>query len=222
MPVVCLGCPAYDCWLCPACQKKVAPRPTSHCLFCGQKTIIGETCPLCRPERALDGLLSFFPYADDLIQSIIKTWKYRGVKNLTTGIGQMIKDGLLSARKQRYFLQSGDSLLVPVPLHKRRLRQRGFNQSELLAGEISKFLDIPVLGILGRRRATAPQAVLAGQDRQINTLAAFTLLPSARVADKTVILVDDVATTGATLAAAARVLKDGGASSVWAITFAYG
>jgi len=113
-------------------------------------------------------------------------------------------------------------VLVPVPLHSRRQRARGYNQSLLLAREVSRRLDLPLAaGALVRRRDTPPQAKAAEADaRRRNVADAFDCRTGA-VAGRRVLLVDDVTTTGATLDACARVLlAQGGASSVWAVTFA--
>jgi ComF family protein len=113
-------------------------------------------------------------------------------------------------------------VLVPVPLHPHRQRTRGYNQSLLLAREVSRRLGLPMAaGALLRRRDTPPQARAAEADaRRRNVAGAFACRPGA-VAGRRVLLVDDVTTTGATLDACARaLLAQGGASSVWALTFA--
>ena len=221
-PVTCLGCAAYDFWLCLNCQKKLAARATRHCPFCGIRTVVGESCPDCRGRHYLDGLLSFFSYADEFIQSIIKTWKYHGVKRLIGPISIIIKDELETAKREKYFLKNKNSLIVPIPLHKRRLRERGFNQSAQLAEQIAKILEMPAMEILTRRKPTSAQANLRGKARLTNTVDAFALSGLTEITGKNIILIDDVITTGSTLDQAACLLKNNGAASVWAITFAYG
>jgi ComF family protein len=116
----------------------------------------------------------------------------------------------------RDILQTADAL-VPVPLHRRRLRQRGFNQ----AADLARHLGLPAVHALRRVRATHPQVDLPAPQRHANVQGAFALSNTrASVHDRIVVLVDDVATTGATLEACARVLKNAGAKEVRAITAA--
>jgi len=112
-------------------------------------------------------------------------------------------------------------ILVPVPLHRKRLRERGYNQSSLLARELSKLVDLPVVeDCLERKRYVRPQARTSTvEERRNNVVAAFAS-GSRDVRGKQVLLIDDVATSGATLNACAVVLKAAGASSVWGLTLA--
>lgn len=111
--------------------------------------------------------------------------------------------------------------LVPVPLHQKRLRERGYNQSALLARELGKLTRLPVIdGCLIKRKHTLPQARTATvAERRSNTAGAFECL-DRRLAGKPVLLIDDVATSGSTLDAAALALKNAGAASVWGLTLA--
>jgi ComF family protein len=107
-----------------------------------------------------------------------------------------------------------------VPLHPSRRKQRGFNQTEKLAEELSRELAVPVLLALQRTRRTTPQVRLDAEGRQANVAGAFGLSPGNHVGGKRLILVDDVITTGATLGACAQVLHAAGASSVSVVTVA--
>ncbi|MGH2543928.1 MAG: ComF family protein, partial [Ardenticatenaceae bacterium] len=109
--------------------------------------------------------------------------------------------------------------LLPIPLHSMRLRERGFNQSALLAEVMAAALLYPVRDdLLWRERATAPQVGLKPEERQRNVQGAFRAVPDA--AGGAWLLVDDVCTTGATLEASAHALRAQGARAVWAITLA--
>jgi len=102
-----------------------------------------------------------------------------------------------------------------VPLHPRRRRERGFNQAELLAGELSAGTGLEVAsGALVRRKDTAPQAGLSAAQRRENVAGAFAVRKRAQIADRVVVVVDDVLTTGATALACARALREGGAGEV--------
>jgi ComF family protein len=112
-------------------------------------------------------------------------------------------------------------ILVPVPLHRKRLRERGYNQSRLLAQELAKLTGLPLADdCLIRKRHTPPQARTTTVDeRQSNVADAFSCL-NRRLEDRQVLLIDDVSTSGSTLDACARALKEAGASSVWGLVLA--
>jgi ComF family protein len=112
-------------------------------------------------------------------------------------------------------LQGADAA-VPVPLHRRRQRARGFNQ----AADLARHLDLPVAPLLRRVRATPSQTTLPAAERRANMRGAFALSRRTSVSGMRLVLVDDVSTTGATLEACASVLKDAGAIEVRAITAA--
>ncbi len=112
-------------------------------------------------------------------------------------------------------------VLVPVPLHQKRLRERGYNQSRLLAQELGKLTNLPVVdACLIRQRHAPPQARTPTVDeRRSNVADAFSCL-DGRLRDKQVLLIDDVSTSGATLDGCARALKKAGATSVWGLVLA--
>lgn len=245
-PVSCIGCGSEGNWLCRDCQKTIRPQPGRHCPFCARPTLFGATCQNCRPRRALAGALSFYPYGHPLIQTIIHVWKYDGVAELTATVGLLARRGLARTvaklKQARSRLLSGldekrlqrwqrlpaslflpETTLSPIPLYQRRERQRGFNQAELLAQNLSSYFSWPVKTLLARARPTTAQAKLAGADRLMNLSDAFVLtVPAPDIVNQHILLIDDVFTTGSTCEAAARVLKSAGAASVWAITLAYG
>jgi ComF family protein len=116
-------------------------------------------------------------------------------------------------------------VLIPVPLHRRRQRERGYNQSALLAARFGASTQIPVRrDVLRRHRYTRSQTRLNAQERNQNVHGAFSCIDQhdveQSIVGKRVLLIDDVATTGATLRACAQVLRDQGARSVWALTVA--
>lgn len=149
------------------------------------------------------------PYAGAL-RDIVHALKYDGRRSLARPLGALMSD-------------AGDSLLdacdaaVPVPLHPRRHRERGFNQ----AADLARHLGLPVVSALARTRHTSTQTVLPAGERHTNVAGAFRATRRARrLAGCTVVLVDDVRTTGATLEACAEVLKEAGVREVFALTAA--
>ena len=119
-------------------------------------------------------------------------------------------------RERFHDILDGADILVPVPLHRRRRRARGFNQ----AADLAQHLELPVVSVLSRRRATPSQTDLPAARRHANVRQAFALTRTADVRGLCIVLVDDVSTTGATLEACARVLVDAGAREVRAVTAA--
>src|SRR5262249_18810838 len=111
-------------------------------------------------------------------------------------------------------------LIIPMPLHWRRRFERGFNQSALLARQISMRWHVPVRNLVRRRRGTAPQAGLTNAKRRANVAGAFRMKRGTSLRGQHVLLVDDVLTTGATAAACARVLKRAGAARVTVLALA--
>ena len=138
--------------------------------------------------------------------------KYRNLKAVAPVLGQLLARYMESARVP-------GAILVPVPLHKRRLRDRGYNQSEMLAKEVGKRIRLPVMDTLViRTRNTPPQVSLSLEERMHNVEGSFACVGDAQ--GQRFIVVDDVVTTGSTLSACAAVLKAGGAESVWGVALA--
>jgi ComF family protein len=113
-------------------------------------------------------------------------------------------------------------MIVPVPLHWSRQYKRGYNQAELLSLAVARVLDVPVVRALRRCRRTVQQATLDAQARQRNLSGVFTLKKKETVADRHILVVDDVLTTGATLAHATQVINDAGPATVSVLTAARG
>jgi ComF family protein len=147
------------------------------------------------------------------MREAIHRLKYSNSQDLAAPLGEM----MVSYWREAPFPAD---VIVPVPLHTRRLRERGYNQAALLARELGKGVGLPVLErALIRVRYTSPQVDLNAEERKENVQGAFHC-PTDRVAGKSVLLVDDVYTTGATLEACSLALKQRGVLTVWALTLA--
>jgi ComF family protein len=159
----------------------------------------------------LDCIKSVFVHEGGAREAIIKL-KYEGVRVLRNWL---IEELAMFAREQEL---NQASAIVPVPLHINRLRERGYNQAQLLAKGLAEKLNLP-LGDkwLGRSRVTRTQVGLSGTERTQNVVGAFTW-QTHPLKNHTILLVDDVCTTGATLNACAATLKTAGAGAVWALT----
>ena len=166
------------------------------------------------PEN-LDSILPVFEF-NDTIQLIIHALKYRGYKSLGIELGKKVAERLPG----NYF-QPG-SVLIPVPLHPVKKRERGYNQAEFIARGISEICGIPVLcNLVKRVKNTETQTHLNAEERHANMLNAFSVPDKAPLIDiQAVILIDDVFTTGATMNSAAHILKVQGIPSIKGLTVA--
>ncbi len=148
------------------------------------------------------------------MREAIHQLKYRNLRALAVPLAKLLHDYLITDPMPA-------EVLVPMPLHQKRLRERGYNQSSLLARQLGKLANLPVVDdCLIRQRHATPQARTATvEERQSNVTDAFAC-PDHRLWDKQVLLIDDVSTSGATLDACAAALKASGATSVWGLVMA--
>jgi ComF family protein len=173
-------------------------------------------CGRCRGSRsALDGIRAACSF-EGIVRQAVHELKYRYARSRAPFLGNLIHRAM-----ERRPLRA--DLLVPVPLWDGRRRERGFNQAELIAGALGDLTGLSVAApALHRIRDTPPQVGLKADQRRINVAGAFACLESDAVADKFVLVVDDVATTGATLRACAEPLKAAGARRVVGVVVARG
>jgi len=148
------------------------------------------------------------------MRQAIHQLKYRNLRALVTPLAELLRDYLITNPVPV-------EVLVPVPLHQKRLRERGYNQSGLLARALGKLTDLPVVeDCLIRPRHTLPQARTATVEERKSNIADAFACRNQRLRNKQVLLIDDVATSGATLDACAAALKASGATPVWGLVMA--
>jgi len=163
-------------------------------------------CALCRTNlQGFDAAYSFGAY-EGALRELIHLLKYDRIRTLARPLGDLLMAAY--PREERF------DAIVPMPLHWRRRWRRGFNQSELLAREMSRRCGVPVIRAVRRVRATASQAGLTNAKRRANVAGAFAPARRRPVRGLRVLLVDDVMTTGATASACSRALKSAGAKYV--------
>ena len=185
----------------------------ASCPRCGRPSSLGGLCGSCRRyEGPLAGIRCASVY-EGVVRKAIHSFKYRHRRTLAGPLSLLLEREL-----QRKPLAV--DLLAPVPLHPRRLAERGYNQSTLLARELGARLGLPALECLERERETSTQAGLKAAARRANVRGAFRPSASFDVSGRRVAIVDDVCTTGATLEDCARALREAGCSSVWGIVVA--
>ena len=184
------------------------------CPKCGRPQASGILCPSCwQLQTEIDGIRSPYRF-DEVIRKAIHQLKYHNLKAISFCLAELLAD----------YLQSNPlpgEAIVPVPLHPRRLRERGYNQSSLLARELGKLTNLPVIeDCLIRVKEAQPQVKASNvEERRKNVSHAF-ICQNEKVSGKQIILIDDVCTSGATLESCASALKSKGASSVWGLTLA--
>jgi len=216
--------------ICDACFGKIALNSGVQCHICGLRNQLG-TCRGCRKKTPLKGLFAAGQYKNPILKEMIRQFKYQPVESLGKPLAELI---IAYIAKELLIDKLTNSVLVPIPLTLRKKISRGFNQSELIAEEIGKFLNCPVINLLKRKKSTSPQAEIPDwQKRKENISGAFaleknpkilsTLYPqNYRFLESIVLLVDDVATSGATLEEAATVLRSAGIKEIYGLVAAKG
>jgi ComF family protein len=211
-PPSCAACGREGSFLCEACESGLSLLRRPNCALCSGPAR-GQFCPSCEASPpAYDGLRAPYDFTGP-VRDMVHNLKYKYIRASAPDLGRLMAAYLWSESVP-------GGVLVPVPLHSRRERARGFNQSALLAREVGRLTGIPVAeDMLRRSRNTAPQVSMAGPvERRENIQGAFECIGD--VAGLEVLLIDDVVTTGSTMSACAEPLKAAGASSVWGLALA--
>ncbi len=234
-PAYCLGCRNEGCFLCDVCQKSLSLPGEQTCPLCYGANMDGGVCPGCRNghdvtnQRFLDGLIAASRFEEhSLLQKAVHTLKYDFVRDLAEPLGKLLADVFLpfAQKNPKEFL-----IFCPMPLHPKRERWRGFNQSLLLCSFAVEELqragirNVEMREMLQRVHFSRPQMELTRAERLKNIDGAFALKPDAcsipmRVTSGIIVLVDDVATTLSTLESAAKTLKQAGCKRVCGLVLA--
>lgn len=198
--------------LCPTCEKDMQPRRGGYCPACGlmhgRKDAPPSQCPECRHDPPPWNRLYFHGLYAGPLRDLILSYKFSGNFGRTKLLADMATQAFTAEDSTL------PDVIVPVPLHRKRLLWRGFNQATEISRTLSKKLNKPILTHgLARTRNTPPQTRLKLKERQANIKDAFTA-DASRIKNKRVLLVDDVYTTGATLRECARTLNKAGAAGV--------
>jgi ComF family protein len=203
--------------VCDACWQSIRPLTPPLCDRCGDPLLTWRAvrvplalCPRCRrARRSVDRGRAIGAY-DGALRAVVHALKYEGRRSLARPLGALM-------RRRGADVLEGAACAIPVPLHGSRRRQRGFNQ----AADLARQIGLPVVAALRRVHATESQTGLPAARRHRNVRGAFAATRhAAALAGSIVVLIDDVSTTGATLEACARVLKENGVREVRALTAA--
>lgn len=210
--------------VCDDCMSGIAPISGRLCVVCGERVFTphGEAiCGECRRNTPLFVRAMAYGSYDGGVRELIHLLKYGRVRPAAGVLGRMLAEVI-----QGFGSEFRSAVVVPVPLHGSKLRQRGFNQAEEIARAALKNLNRGGLtlatgnSVLQRRRATESQTGLTDHQRQQNVRGAFAVTAPDMIARQDVLLVDDVFTTGATVSECARVLRRAGADRVFVATVA--
>jgi ComF family protein len=216
--------------VCQSCLDAMLPISGGLCGVCGERifspyaissSFAEPCCGLCSRIKPLFQRAAAYGSYEDGLRELIHLLKYGGVRPAANVLGRMLSEAITS-------LHAGlppDSTMIPVPLHRTKLRQRGFNQAELIARAAIKICGGESrlrlrTDIFERKRDTASQIGLTSHQRRANLRGAFEVNNPEVIKGREVIVVDDVYTTGATVSECARVLLRAGATKIWVATVA--
>ncbi len=202
--------------VCRSCWQAILPLTPPLCAQCGDPlpswhtAKVFDRCARClRMRHRVDRACAVGAY-EGALRAIVQAFKYDGRRSLARPLGALM-------RERGATLLAASDVAVPVPLHRSRRRERGFNQAE----DLAKHIGLPVVAALARIRRTEVQAELSAAKRHANVRGAFALTNQAdRVRGRVVLLIDDVSTTGATLDACAEALRAERVQAVFALTVA--
>ena len=230
-PSFCLGCQKEGTYLCEDCKATLDISQFNYCLCNKNSTRLpldqkDGTCYKCF-DKNLSGLYFALPYKENrLTKKLIHQFKYQPyIKDLAKTLALLLAEHFFLSGNNKEDIWS-DSVLIPIPLDKNKLKSRGYNQAEELSKELSKILKVPVISdSLIKTKITKPQMELSKEERAKNLQDAFSIINCRtsgvlQFIGKKVFLVDDVYTTGSTMEECARILKQAGAKQVWGITIA--
>lgn len=223
LPQFCLNCHREGELLCSDCLSLIQVNEFVYCPFCQKPSRVFEkgTCAQ-HSQKFLNGLFCATDFGEPLVKKLIHNFKYKPyLKTLSSPLSFLIIAHFQLSGKQTIFQDVENSCFLPVPLFNKKEKDRGYNQSGLLARELSQRYGLPMLeNCLLRIKKTEPQVNLTKEKRQQNIAGAFAIKNPGLIRNKKIFLVDDVFTTGATMVECAKTLKLAGAQEVWGVVFA--
>ena len=201
-PIECISCKEEDTYLCTKCLNKID---------------INHDFKFKKNLKYIDKVHSATKYDNKLLQIAIHYFKFRYIKELVVPLSKIIIKYLEQEK-----IELTDYMLIPIPLHKKRYLERGFNQSELIATQLAKHFNLQIANNVLIRSLNTPHQVGLNKKKRLNNLnEAFKVLKPELIKDKKIILIDDVVTTGSTLEEVAKTLIKAKVSNIIAITIAY-
>lgn len=224
-PKKCVGCRARGSLICAQCFAKISYLDNQYCGICQKGSVDGMVHIKCKTPHSINGILSAVTYKG-IVRKLLYQFKYSPhLTSLSPVLSRIMYEGLIQNESfMRLFEAEKNLWITCVPITQKRERSRGYNQSELLAKDLARMFEAPfVSGLLARVKETQPQFELTKEQRRENMKNAFKLNPKFRslIKGKSVVVVDDITTTGSTLKECGKVLKSAGASKVVGVTLAH-
>jgi len=193
-------------YICNNCRAQIINEDREHCILCGKKIYLLENiCKECRERRVYYEKLIYFSEYKDILKDKIISYKFNDSAYLHHFFAELMCYKLISEKADA---------ITAVPISAKRMKERGYNQSELIAKKISRYLEIPYIKLLTKNRETKRQSDLSKNERYLNIKDSFEFNNKIKLKHEKVILVDDVFTTGATVNECSRVLKTSGIKSI--------
>lgn len=208
-PKECVGCKKLGEWLCGECRLKFE-EVEQICPMCGRNNLGGNVHKMCSKKLGLDGLTAVYAHGEEVMDNLIFKVKFEFNEKL---LEELV--GLLDFRVGKKF-----DMVMPVPLFIYRRNWRGFNQAEVIAVEVGRQLDLPVVKGLKRLGNNKQQSKIKNRKERLENVKGVFQVTNLEIKGKMVLLVDDVFTSGATMQEACRVLKLAGVRFVWGLVLA--
>lgn len=207
--------------MCPGCRALLPALQAPVCAICGRALSeasrpLSGVCGYCELGPPAYAQARSYGVYDGLLARLIRDFKFHGKRSLLPAL-----KGFMLEADERWYQGVGADAVVPVPLHRRRLGERGFNQAADLARPVARRRRVPLLtGALVRVRETEPQYGLTFNQRRENVKGAFQVVRPRSMAGRKILLVDDILTTGVTVNESVKALKKAGAREVTVLTLA--
>ena len=215
-PLYCGGCGTSGHALCERCiDTFLYVEEESSCPVCGMPVGTRSVCGKCLFEKNVfeEGLYGF--YYENRLRDAIHSFKFSGRKDVGKLLVSLIEERIVA-------FSAKFDCIIPLPVTEKRLRERGFNQALLLVRELSRRTGIPYrMNVLQKKRPTLPQVQLSGVEREKGVRKSFDILSGEELEGKTILLVDDVYTTGATVNECSKVLLGAGAARIDVFTLTH-
>jgi len=221
-PRECLGCGRINTYLCRQCFNQIDLNNNFYCALCKKPSPLAKICANCQTTTPIRAIWVAANYNNKVLQDLIHYLKYNYIEAISADLARLMANYLKTGNiLDQLQLKADNTILVPIPLHKKRFLQRGFNQSELLANCLSSYFGFEQVNLIVREKNTQSQINLKRNERQENVKSAFSLVNNwVFDKNKKIILVDDVVTTGSTLNECAKVLEKAGCLEIYGLVAA--